>query len=258
MLWSAFNATWTDPGGVGGMRSRVVASYRDDAPRSSSETCFAIRALDAAGNLSLPSAPACAHTPDVTPPSVPSGVVATAASPTRILLSWNRSTDNFGVAGYEVTRDGALVASVKAPPAEEKALPAPGRYCYSVVALDAAGNRSAPSTSACTPTADPSLPLPASSMVAVRKGADELELRWEASPTKGVDYEVLWDGARKVPATQQVKSKVLGKTPLTRLKVFGRAARERHCYSVVARREAQASPESLPVCASANVADDAN
>ncbi len=156
-----------------------------------------------------------------------------------------------------MTRDGALVASVKAPPAEESSLKEPGRYCYSVVALDAAGNRSAASAPACTQTADPSLPLPPSSLVAVRTGADELELRWEASPTKGVVYEVLWDGGRKVAATQQAKSRVLGKTPLTRLKVFGLAARERHCYSVVARRDAQVSPETLPVCASASSAADA-
>ena len=39
--------------------------------------------------------------------------------------------------------------------------------------------------------------------------------------------------------------------------MFGLAARERHCYSVVARREAQVSPESLPVCASVSAAADA-
>ena len=126
-----------------------------------------------------------------------------------------------------------------------------------MVALDAAGNRSAASAPACAKTADPSLPVPPSNLVAVRSGADELELRWEASPTKGVTYEVLWDGARKVPGMPQAGSKALGKTPLTRHKVFGLAARERHCYTVVARRDAQVSPETLPVCASVSAAADA-
>src|SRR6266576_2304944 len=43
---------------------------------------------------------------DTEAPSTPTGLAANAASPTRIDLSWNASTDNVGVTGYDVYRDG--------------------------------------------------------------------------------------------------------------------------------------------------------
>ena len=50
--------------------------------------------------------------PDTTPPTAPGNVTATAANPTRVDVNWTASTDNLGVEGYNITRDGALVASV--------------------------------------------------------------------------------------------------------------------------------------------------
>ncbi|MCL5884355.1 MAG: hydrolase, partial [Deltaproteobacteria bacterium] len=46
------------------------------------------------------------------PPSIPAGLTALADNATRISLSWNPSTDDFGVAGYRVFRDGVLVETV--------------------------------------------------------------------------------------------------------------------------------------------------
>jgi len=116
-----------------------------------------------------------------------------------------------------------------------------------VRALDAAGNRSPASAPTCARTSDPSLPLPPSNLVAVRTGTDEIELRWEKSPTTGVVYIVTWDGARH-SAGDVGKARSLGSTPLNRFKVFGQPARERHCYRVLARLGTQDSPETLPVC----------
>ena len=42
--------------------------------------------------------------PDTTRPTAPTGLAATAASPTRIDLNWTASTDNVGVTGYRVER----------------------------------------------------------------------------------------------------------------------------------------------------------
>src|SRR5262249_33759973 len=54
-----------------------------------------------------------AQAPDVTPPSVPTGLAARAVSPTEIDLSWNPSSDPDGaVAGYRVFRGGAEIATV--------------------------------------------------------------------------------------------------------------------------------------------------
>ena len=62
-----------------------------------------------------PSAPAPAPSPsppsDTTPPSAPTGLTASSVTQTGLTLGWNASTDNVGVTGYDVYRDGAKVAS---------------------------------------------------------------------------------------------------------------------------------------------------
>jgi acid phosphatase type 7 len=49
--------------------------------------------------------------PDSEPPTAPTSLTATASSPTRVDLDWNASSDNVAVTGYEVYRDGALLAT---------------------------------------------------------------------------------------------------------------------------------------------------
>jgi cellulose 1,4-beta-cellobiosidase len=83
-------------------------------------------------------------------------MTATAVSSTRVDLSWAASTDNIGVAGYTVRRDGAVVATVSSGTTYSDTKAAPGTtYQYSVTAFDAAGNTSAARLAApvTTPTA---------------------------------------------------------------------------------------------------------
>ena len=49
--------------------------------------------------------------PDTTPPSIPTSILASVISSTQINLSWGLSTDNVGVIGYKVFRDGVQIAS---------------------------------------------------------------------------------------------------------------------------------------------------
>ena len=50
---------------------------------------------------------------DGIPPSVPGNLTAVAASATQVNLGWVASTDNVGVTGYTITRNGAFRATVK-------------------------------------------------------------------------------------------------------------------------------------------------
>src|SRR6266536_2320350 len=71
-------------------------------------------ARDAAGNPSQASNSLQITTPrsdDTTPPSVPANVKATTVDATSITLTWDASTDNTGVKGYDVYRGSELVAS---------------------------------------------------------------------------------------------------------------------------------------------------
>jgi hypothetical protein len=94
---------------------------------------------------------------NVTPPSVPTNLSATAVSSSQITLSWSASTDNLGVAGYRVLRNGVQVETTTTTSFTDTGLAASTTYTYTVVAFDAAGNVSAPSASASATTFPPVL-----------------------------------------------------------------------------------------------------
>jgi chitodextrinase len=106
---------------------------------------------------------------DTTPPSAPGTLTGDAPSPNRVNLSWGAASDNVGVTGYEVTRDGQPIATVGAVTGYADTTVSPlTHYDYAVKALDAAGNRSAPSNTAGVNTPAP----PASTTVMFNVAAD--------------------------------------------------------------------------------------
>jgi chitodextrinase len=89
---------------------------------------------------------------DTQAPSAPTNLAATAVSSSQINLSWTASTDNVGVSGYSVYRNGALVGSPAAASYSDTGLTASTVYSYTVRARDAAGNVSAASNTASATT----------------------------------------------------------------------------------------------------------
>lgn len=89
---------------------------------------------------------------DTTPPSAPSGLTATSVSSSQINLSWNASTDNVGVTGYDVYRGGSFLKSVTSTSTSDTGLAASTSYSYYVKAKDAANNQSASSNTASATT----------------------------------------------------------------------------------------------------------
>ncbi|TDD57992.1 alkaline phosphatase [Kribbella antibiotica] len=79
-------------------------------------------------------------TGDTQAPSVPTGLTAGAVTATSAALTWTASTDNAGVASYDVLRNGAVVASSTTTSYTDTGLTATTSYSYSVVARDLAGN----------------------------------------------------------------------------------------------------------------------
>src|SRR5438874_820423 len=126
---------------------------------------FTVAAFDAAGTASAPSAPLSVTTPplaDTTAPTTPSGVAASALTSSSLTLSWSPATDNVGVTGYRVYRNGTLAASPSATSASITGLSAATTYSFTVSAVDAAGNASALSAplSATTPGTGGTVPTP--------------------------------------------------------------------------------------------------
>jgi hypothetical protein len=134
----------------------TATSYVDAAPVAGAS--YTVRAHDLVGNQSGDSAPAGVGTgTDTTPPTAAS-LTATATGPTSVQLSWTASTDNVGVTGYDIYRDGAStpLASVTGSVTsyvDNTAAPQT-TYSYTVRARDAAGNSTASNAaSATTPAA---------------------------------------------------------------------------------------------------------
>lgn len=96
-------------------------------------------------------------TGDTQPPSVPASVHTTSVASTSVNLAWSPSTDDVGVTGYTVYRNGASLGTVSTTSFTDNTVSAGTTYTYTVDAFDAAGNHSAPSQplQVTTPTSSP-------------------------------------------------------------------------------------------------------
>lgn len=83
---------------------------------------------------------------DTVKPSVPTGLTSYVTTSNSFTLSWTASTDNVGVASYDVFRNGILYANLTGTSLTVSGLDASTAYSMAVSAKDAAGNTSAQST----------------------------------------------------------------------------------------------------------------
>jgi chitodextrinase len=93
--------------------------------------------------------------PDTQAPSAPTGLAASGISSSQITVSWSASTDNVGVAGYEVYRDGTLVRTTAATSYKDAGLTPLTSHAYTAAAFDYANNVSAPSGTLVASTTTP-------------------------------------------------------------------------------------------------------
>jgi chitodextrinase len=70
-----------------------------------------VAAYDAGNNESSQCGAAAVSTADATAPSVPTTLQGTGASASQVNLTWTASTDNVGVTGYRVYRNGSQVGT---------------------------------------------------------------------------------------------------------------------------------------------------
>lgn len=134
-------------------------SYNDTGLQPETTYSYTVKAKDAAGNASAFSNAAEITTPAVVPdteaPTVPGNVTATLVGANGAQISWSASSDNVGVTGYEIYRDGVLLTTVSATSYQDTALQPNTTYAYTVKAKDAAGNVSGPSNSVTVTTPTP-------------------------------------------------------------------------------------------------------
>jgi hypothetical protein len=149
----------------------------------------------------FPAAPA----PDA-PPSVPAGLASPAQSATGVELTWTAASDDVGVAGYRVLRDGVVVGAPTEPAFIDNGL-APGRgYTYRIQAVDTAGTASSPSGPLTVATAAaPDLASPTTPPALRARVVDptRVELTWAAAiDDVGVTgYRISRDGVEVATTT---------------------------------------------------------
>ena len=159
---------------------------------------FTIKAVDAAGNVSVASASASA-TPfvpaDTTPPAAPTGLTATAGD-ARVTLAWSGPAD---AATYQVFQGGSLIGSQAGTTKVVTGLLNGTTYSFTVKAVDAAGNVSVASAAASarpTAVADTTPPAAPTGLRATA-GDRQVSLTW-SGPSDAAAYQVFRGGTRLV------------------------------------------------------------
>jgi hypothetical protein len=82
---------------------------------------------------------------DSAAPAAPANLTASNITNSSVSLSWSASTDNIGVTGYEVYRNGTLLSTFTTTSVAVNGLNAGTAYSFYIKAKDAFGNRSAAS-----------------------------------------------------------------------------------------------------------------
>jgi serine/threonine protein kinase/chitodextrinase len=178
--------------------------FTDNGLSAETKYTYAVTAFDEAGNVSTQSSTVTAVTlaaPDVSPPTVPDGLRATGRSVNSIVLAWTASRDNVGVAGYEVYRDGTLIANVPQPGYTDTGLAPASTHRYTVRAFDASNNASAdsaPMTVATLQAPDTSPPSTPAGLGAIGTGPNTIDVSWQAAHDNvGVTkYQLFRDGTK--------------------------------------------------------------
>ena len=120
---------------------------------------------------------------DTQPPTTPTNLAVGAIAQSSLTLTWAGSTDNVGVTGYQLFRDGVKVGTSSSTSFSFSSLSCNTTYTLGVAAVDAATNISGTAsttarTAACSDTTPPSTP---GTLSATAAAAAEIDLTWGAS-----------------------------------------------------------------------------
>ncbi|MBL7739475.1 MAG: fibronectin type III domain-containing protein [Chitinophagaceae bacterium] len=162
-------------------------------------------------------------------PTAPSNLAASNITQSSLLLSWTASTDNVGVAGYDIYRNGTKINSslVTGTTYNVTGLSASTAYQFYVQAKDAAGNTSASSNTINITTPDTQAPTAPANLTASNITQASLTLNWTASTDNvGVEgYDIYQDNVK-------INSTIV---TLTSFAVAGLATNTTYAFYVQAR-----------------------
>ncbi len=137
--------------------STANTSYNVTNLTASTTYSFYVKAKDAEGNISTASSALSVTTDepdDVEAPTAPTNLASSNVTETSATLSWTASTDNVGVVGYDVYRNGSYIANTTGTSYTATGLSASTTYTFYVKAKDAMGLESNASNTVSVTTDD--------------------------------------------------------------------------------------------------------
>jgi chitodextrinase len=206
---SAIGLTWTpgtDNRAVAGYRiwrngtlvtttSAGTTSFSDTGLAGGTAYTYTVKTIDAAGNASAAaSASATTLFPD-TPPTQPGSLRATTTT-TSVRLTWTAASDNLGVVGYRVWRDGGASVTTANLSLTQTGLAPDTAYTWTVRAIDTAGQLGA-SANVTARTLVPDVTPPASPTASISADNPQwAHLTWSAATDNVgvVAYEIYRSG----------------------------------------------------------------
>jgi len=133
---------------------------------------------------------------DTTAPTAPTGLAVNSITETTLSLTWTAATDNVGVTGYDIYKDGTLLNTTALTSYNVTGLTAATTYSFVVVAKDAAGNTSVNSNTVNASTIDITAPTAPTNLTAANTTQTSTDLSWTTS-TDNVSvtgYDIYKDG----------------------------------------------------------------
>ncbi len=161
---------------------------------------FTVYAKDAAGNVSPSSNTASVTTPDTEAPTAPTNLIGSNITQISVDLSWNASTDNVAVTGYDVYQGTTLLTTLSELNYSVTGLTASTNYIFTLYAKDTAGNTSAVSNTLNITTLSPpdtEAPTAPTNLAPSNIAQTSVDLSWNAA-TDNVSvtgYDVYQDAA---------------------------------------------------------------
>ena len=241
----------------GQIGTSATPAYSDTTCAAATGYTYTVSASDAAGNQSAQSAQATATTPDTTAPSVPTGLAANATSGTTADVTWTASTDNVGVTGYKVFRNGAQIGTSATTSYSDAGLTPATTYTYKVSAYDAASNESAQSDQATATTPDTIAPTVPTNLNAAAVSSTQVNLTWTASTDNVAvtGYKVFRNGAQigtSPTASYSDTSCAPGNTYTYEVSAYDAASNESAKSSPAIATTADTTPPTAPTGLTAN------
>ena len=180
----------------------------------STEYTFEVEAFDDDRNNSEKASTSATTLADNIAPSTPENL-AGVSKESGMILSWTVSTDNAGVAKYNIYADGNLAGSTSQITDTITGLADDTQYLFEIEAEDISGNKSGKASATLSTTIDKAVPTVPTNLQA-NANDNKMELSWTASTDNVgvVKYNIYLDG-KLIASTSETKDTVRNLKPNT-------------------------------------------